>query len=153
MPRFVFLISVLCSAVLVAAPVMAESPNLQPGLWAYDTVSTVEGPVNLPPQNMKNKECLTQQDLDKGVDMLNIPKQCTLTRTDIRRDRADFAATCTMGGMNSFYQGHSIFSGNQLNGQMRSETQTPLGPMIMNMTFKAKRVGECRAPNQLPSER
>lgn len=143
MPRFVSLTSLVCSAVLFSTPVLADTPNLHPGLWAYDTVSTVEGPVNLPPQNVKNQECLTQQDLDKGVDMLNIPEQCTPTRTDIGRDRADFAATCNMGGMNSVYQGHSTFSGDQLQGQMRSETDTPLGKMIMNMNFTAKRIGEC----------
>ena len=143
MPRFVSLISLISSALLFTVPALAETPNLQPGLWAYDTVSIVEGPVNLPPQNMQNEECLTQQDLNKGVDMLNIPEQCRLTQTDIGRDRADFAATCNMGGMNSVYKGHSTFNGDRLQGQMRSETDTPLGKMIMNMTFKAKRVGEC----------
>lgn len=128
---------------LVAGPVMAETPNLQPGLWAYDTVSTIEGPLNLPPQNTSNQECLTQDDLNKGVDMLNIPEQCQLTQTDISHERADFAATCMMAGMSSVYKGHTLFNGDQLNGMMRSETDTPLGKMIMNMTFKAKRVGGC----------
>jgi len=143
MPRIVSLASFLCCAWLLSAPVQAETPNLHPGLWAYDTVSTVEGPINLPPQNMKNEECLTQQDLNKGVDMLNIPEQCTLTQTDIARDRADFAATCNMGGMTSAYKGHSTFNGDTLQGKMRSETDTPLGKMIMNMSFTAKRIGAC----------
>lgn len=133
----------LITLILAAQPILAETPNLQPGLWAYDTVSTIEGPLNLPPQNTSNQECLTQEDLNKGVDMLNIPEQCQLTQTDIAHDRADFAATCMMGGMSSIYKGHTLFKGDHLDGMMRSETDTPLGKMIMNMTFKAKRVGGC----------
>lgn len=143
MPRFLSVIALLSSVSFFTVPVLADTPNLQPGLWSYDTVSTIEGAVNLPPQNMTNQECLTQQDLNKGVDMLNIPEQCSLTQTDIAKDRADFAATCNMGGMTSVYNGHTKFYGDHLQGQMRSETDTPLGTMIMNMTFNAKRVGEC----------
>lgn len=128
---------------LLAANAHADTPNLQPGLWAYTNVTTVEGAVSLPPQTSNNQECLKQADLDKGVDMLNIPEQCTLTRVEISRDNADFAATCNMGGMTSMYNGHTDFLGNKLQGSMDSETDTPLGKMLMNMAFTAKRVGDC----------
>jgi hypothetical protein len=139
--RIVF--PVLTVLPLMASVAFADTPNLQPGLWAYTHITTIEGAVSLPPQSSKNQECLQQQDLDKGVDMLNIPEQCTLTRVDIKRDRADFAASCDIGGMTSSYEGHTDFNGDTLEGQMQSETDTPLGKMLMNMTFNAKRVGDC----------
>lgn len=139
--RIVF--PVLTVLPLMASVAFADTPNLQPGLWAYTHITKIEGAVSLPPQSSKNQECLQQQDLDKGVDMLNIPEQCTLTRVDIKRDRADFAASCDIGGMTSSYEGHTDFNGDTLEGQMQSETDTPLGKILMNMTFNAKRVGDC----------
>lgn len=136
-------IPVLTATLLLATHAQAETPNLQPGLWAYTNVTTIEGAVSLPPQTTNNRECLKQEDLDKGVDMLNIPEQCTLTRVDISRDKADFAATCNIGGMTSAYNGHTDFLGDKLQGKMDSETDTPLGKMLMNMAFTAKRVGDC----------
>jgi hypothetical protein len=128
---------------MVAAPVLAETPNLQPGLWSYTNSSTIEGPMSIPPQTTSNQECLKQEDLDKGVDMLDIPQKCTVTKADIFRDSTDFAATCDMGGLTSLYKGHASFHGDHLKGKMRSEMNTPLGKVIMNMDFKAKRIGEC----------
>lgn len=143
MSRFSHLFTILTSALMVAGPVLAETPNLYPGLWSYTNSTTVEGPMSMPPQTASNKECLKQEDLNKGVDMLNIPEQCTITQADIFRDRADFAATCNLSGMTSSYKGHTAFHGDRLEGKMTSETDTPLGKMIMKMDFKAKRIGEC----------
>jgi hypothetical protein len=126
-----------------ASAALADTPNLQPGLWAYDNVSTIEGPLNLPPQNHSNQECLKQDDLDKGVDMLNIPESCTITRADIYRDKTEFAATCDMSGIASSYQGFANFHGDHLDGKMTSEMDSPLGKIIMHMNFTAKRVGDC----------
>ena len=95
------------------------------------------------PQTTRNQECLKQEDLDKGVEILNIPRQCSVTRADISRNGADYAATCDIGGMKSLYQGHTTFHGDHLQGNMQGETDTPLGKMIMNMDFTAKRIGQC----------
>ena len=137
------IIPALTAMLLMANSAKAETPNLQPGLWANTNVTTIEGAVSVPQQTTNNQECLTQKQLDKGVDMLNIPEQCSLSQVDISRDQADFAATCNMAGMTSVYQGHTDFNGNSLKGSMRSETDTPMGVMLMTMAFTAERVGDC----------
>ncbi len=144
MSRLIHPFFILSSALLVAVPVLAETPNLQPGLWSYTNTTSIEGPMSVAPQTARNQECLTQEDLNKGVEMLNIPKQCTITRADISRDSADYAATCDISGMKSLYKGHTDFHGDHLQGHMQGETDTPLGKMLMKMDFTARRVGECQ---------
>lgn len=143
MSRLFPLLGYLSLSLALATPVLADTPNLAPGLWAYTNVTSISGPVSVSPQTTNNQECLKQKDLDKGVDMLNIPQSCTITQADIHRDNTQFAAVCNMSGMKSLYQGHANFHGDHLDGMMNSETDTPLGKMLMNMEFTAKRVGDC----------
>ncbi|UPH46585.1 hypothetical protein [Methylophaga pinxianii] len=42
---------------------LAETPNLQPGLWTYTSNASVEGPMNMPAQTNSNQEYLTQEKL------------------------------------------------------------------------------------------
>lgn len=143
MPRFISLLAYFSASLALTAPVLAETPNLSPGLWAYSNQTSISGPVNISPQTTNNQECLKQEDLNKGVEMLNIPDSCKVTQADIYRDKTEFAATCDMSGIPSSYQGHANFHGDHLDGKMTSEMDSPLGKIIMHMNFTAKRVGEC----------
>ena len=141
MARIIYLFALLVT--VISTPVMAAKPDLQPGMWSYTYTTSIKGPVSIKPQTMTNKECMRQQDLNKGVGMLNIPKQCTITKVNIMRDGTQFAATCNISGMSSEYQGQAKFYGDHLQGNMTSQTDTPLGKMIMDMGFTAKRIGNC----------
>jgi hypothetical protein len=130
---------------LLLSPVFAEEkPNIQAGLWSYTHTTTMEGAINLPPQTTTAEECFTQKSLDKGVDMLNIPKSCTINSIVMTHEQADFDATCLLAGLNANYAGHVNFNGNQLDGRMTSQSQTPLGLMVMKVNFVGKRIASCK---------
>lgn len=131
------------SAVFFSLPAVAQTPNLQPGLWAYTSNTTIEGPMNMPPQQHSNQECLTQDKLDKGIDVLNIPESCNVTQADIKQDRVDYAASCNMEGMTTLFKGYATFHGTRLEGKMSSEMNTPLGPMTMQSAYQGERIGDC----------
>ncbi|MCX4193185.1 DUF3617 domain-containing protein [Methylophaga sp. OBS1] len=131
------------STVLLAPVASAETPDLKPGLWVYTHNTEIEGPMSIAPQTSENKQCVTQADLDKGLDVLEIPKNCKLTRVDIQPARADYAAICDMQGMQTRFSGYATFHGERMQGQMNSEMDTPLGKMIMKMDYEAHRQGDC----------
>lgn len=131
------------SILLVTMSAQAETPNLNPGLWSYTNITTVQGPVSLPPHQETNQQCVTQQDLDKGIDVLEIPEDCTITRADIQRDRVDYSANCKMQGMQTQLVGHATFHGDHMKGQMSSNMDTPMGKMTMQMDYQAQRLGGC----------
>ena len=135
--------NLLIGLLLLAAPAAAETPDLQPGLWAHHSTVTIEGPMNLPPQTSHNQECLTQQKLDNGIDALNIPESCTISRADIKRSRVDYAASCTIQGVTTLFEGYATFHGTRLEGKMSSSMETPLGTMLMKTDYKAERIGDC----------
>lgn len=122
---------------------VAETPNLQPGLWSHTSTSSIEGPMTIPSQATTNQECLTQADLDKGIDVLNIPKECTVTQADIRSDRVDYAASCNMQGVSTVFKGFATFHGTRIEGKMTSDMDTPLGKMLMKTDYSGERIGDC----------
>lgn len=136
-------IPVLSITWLMIAPALADTPNLHPGMWSHHSTTTFEGPIPLPSQQDSDQHCFTQQDLDKGIDVLSIPKACTITRADIKRDRADYAANCNREGMNAEITGHARFHGERMDGSMNSEMHTPMGTMTMLIHYQAQRIGDC----------
>jgi hypothetical protein len=133
------------SLMTICLPVHAETPNLQPGIWAHTTTTTIEGPMSLQPQTSTNQECLTQAQIDKGVNMLEIPQQCIVQKVKVLRDSADFAVDCDIQGIKNHFIGHTNFHGDHMDGQMSSEMNSPMGVMVMKMNFTAKRIGACTA--------
>ena len=133
------------SLTTLSFPVLAETPNLQPGIWAHTTTTTIEGPMSLQPQTSTNQECLTQAQIDKGVNMLEIPQQCIVQEVKVLRDTADFAVDCDIQGIKNHFIGHTNFHGDHMDGQMSSEMNSPMGTMVMTMNFSAKRIGACPA--------
>ncbi|MAX52392.1 MULTISPECIES: DUF3617 domain-containing protein [unclassified Methylophaga] len=133
------------SLMAVCLPAYADKPNLTPGMWAHTTTTTIQGPMSLEPQTSSNQECLTQAQIDKGVDMLEIPKQCLVQKVNVLRDTADFAVDCDIQGIKNHFIGHTNFRGDHMDGQMSSEMNSPMGTMVMTMNFSAKRIGACPA--------
>jgi hypothetical protein len=130
---------------LISTVIAAETPNLQPGLWSYTTTTTVEGPLAVPAQTTNNEECLTQAQVNKGIDMLELPAQCAVVQADVMRDSSNFTLSCDMQGIQALFNGQTQFHGDHMQGNMLSEMNTPLGVMLMKMDFVSKRVGDCPA--------
>ena len=125
------------------AAVMADTPNLNPGLWAHTTTSTIEGPLNLPAHSQTHQHCLQQEDLDKGLDMLQLPNDCSVLKADINRDSMEFAMQCVIEGIDVQFTGYATFYGSRMQGQMSSDMATPMGTMQLIMHYNAERVADC----------
>lgn len=143
MQRFLYFTAFIFSA-FISLPLQAETPNLNPGLWSHKSVTTIKGPIEIAPQNHTHEQCVTQADLEQGLEALDIPENCNVTHADLRRDRVDYAANCNMQGSTTEFEGHATFDGDQMQGQLASEMQTPIGVMIMQIDYQAERVGECQ---------
>lgn len=143
MSHCIRLFILLSTAVLFSSNGLAETPNLKPGLWSYTTTTTLEGPMNMAPNTSSSRECLTQEQINKGINMLDIPEQCIVLKADVFHDRSEFALDCNMQGIKTMFKGNAAFHGEQMNGKMDGEMNTPLGPMLMKMNFKSERIGNC----------
>ncbi len=74
---------------------------------------------------------------------INLHESCNVTKADIKTDRVDYAASCSIEGMTTLFEGYATFHGNRLKGKMSSDMNTPLGPMKMNTEYQGERVGDC----------
>lgn len=141
MQRFFYFTGII--SVLFSLPLMAETPNLNPGLWSHKSITTIKGPVEIAPQSHTHEQCVTEADLEQGIDALDIPENCNVTHADLQRDRVDYAARCNMEGAKTDFEGYATFDGEQMQGQMASEMQTIVGVMIMRIDYQAERIGDC----------
>lgn len=140
---YALLPAMLTGALIFSASAIAETPNINPGLWKHTTSMSLQGPMNMPPQITTDQECITQADIDKGADFVDMPSGCNLTQIDIRRDSMDYGMSCDMQGMRATFQGQMTFNGNKMQGSMASEVDTPVGKMIMQMETEAERISDC----------
>lgn len=143
MSRYTPVLVTVSMIILSSIAFADETPNLAPGLWSYTHTTRIEGPMSIEPQTASNQQCITQADIDKGLGVIDLPEGCQLTRAEIQRDRADYAAECDMQGMQSRFNGYATFHGKQMQGQMNSEMDTPLGKMLMKMDYQAEHQGDC----------
>lgn len=133
----------LLGSALLATSVAAATPNVTPGLWSHTNTMSMQGPMGMPPQVFSGEECITQADIDKGVDLVDMPAGCTLTQMDIRRHSMDYGMSCNMDGMQMSFTGTMTFEGERMQGEMTSEIDTPIGKMIMKMESRGERIGDC----------
>lgn len=135
--------ALLTSAVFFSSTAIAETPNINPGLWQHKTSMSLQGPMNMPPQVSTDKECITQTDIDKGIDFIDLPSGCNMTQVNIRRDSMDYGMQCDMQGLRADFTGTMRFNGHQMDGSMSSHVDTPMGKMTMQMETEAHRIGDC----------
>ena len=140
---YALMTAMLTSSILFSTTILAETPNINPGYWQHNTSLSLQGPFNLPPQVTTDQECITQADIDKGVEVLDLPKECSLITYDIRKDSADYSMQCDIEGMRAEFTGRLNFYGDNMTGSMSSDVETPLGVMTMQMESEARRIRDC----------
>jgi hypothetical protein len=125
------------------ASVQAETPNLEPGMWETTLTMRSEGGFPMPEQNHTNSECMSEEDLAKGDAFFDDVEQCEFQHREIRRDGADFEMTCSDSGMSIKMTANMAFHGDRSEGTIRTDIETPMGPMTMVTTLKGRRTGDC----------
>ncbi|WP_018881262.1 DUF3617 domain-containing protein [Thioalkalivibrio sp. ALE30] len=131
---------------LVALPLaaQADTPNIQPGLWENQNTMIMEGMAGMPDQTETTTECVTQEEIDRGENIIEAPEGCTLDQMDMTADRMDYTMSCTdpQGGQMQM-EGSMRFMGDRAEGEMTSEMDTPMGPMNVRMETRGQRIGDC----------
>lgn len=138
------LVAVVCIALPLAALAQEQTPNLEPGQWKFTSVSSVEGNLPIPEQTEQYQECLTQQKIDEGtVGALDDDENCSVIEKNATQDGLQFRLSCQQGDASATIEGDMRYAGDRLDGDMRVESSTAAGNIVMNTTIEGQRLGDC----------
>lgn len=134
-------------AVLLApVAVQAEQPNIQPGEWEYENVTTFEGDMDIPEQRETTTECVTQEDIDEGLIAPDEAEmgECEIIDQNISSSEMTYTMQCVdeEGGqmtMNAEMQ----FHGDRATGTIHGDMETAMGQMQVETRMEGQRIGDC----------
>ncbi|WP_376695605.1 DUF3617 domain-containing protein [Wenzhouxiangella sp. EGI_FJ10305] len=130
----------------LATVAMAETPNIEPGLWKYENNMTFSGDVPIPDQNQTSEECVTAEDIAEGDAFLDDVDECEITHKDLRRDGMDYSMDCTQpDGTQMTMDAEMQFNGDSASGTIDGKMETPMGAMQMTINVSGQRIGDCPA--------
>src|SRR5690554_3593703 len=110
----------------LAASAVAETPNIEPGLWEYSNKMSFSGDIPIPDQEQTTEECLTSEDIAEGEAFLDDVEECDITRKDLRRDGMNYVMTCNQAeGMQMTMEANMQFNGDSANGTITGNMETP----------------------------
>ncbi len=138
--------SVLAAAMIAGAtlPAMAEEPNIEPGMWEYNSTMSFEGDMPIPDQSETTSECVTIEDVREGDAFIEDMEGCEMTHRDMRRDGMDYAMECEAPDGTAVNMEASMqFNGDTATGTITGDMETPMGPMQMTIDLEGRRIGEC----------
>jgi hypothetical protein len=128
----------------VGASALAETPNLEPGMWEYHNKMSFQSDFPIPDQEHTNQECVTLEDIERGDAFLEDVEECDITRQDIRSDGMDYSMVCRgPDGTEMTMTATMHFHGDTANGTITGQMETPMGPMQMTIEMNGRRIGDC----------
>lgn len=133
---------------LLAAPLSAADPNIQPGEWEVTSRVTTTGFMPMPEQSTTETQCIRAEDVTADALMaLPVEDGCEITQRESGRDRATLAWRCDMnqGGMRMQADGRADmrFNGDRSDGTMDMKMTTPMGDMDIRGVITGRRIGDC----------
>ena len=123
----------------------ADRPNIEPGLWEYETRMTVEAAFPFPEQTDTTTDCVTEEDVSKAdtfIGELDM-EECDITRQEMRVDGANYEMSCTQEGITVDMVMDMQFYGDRSEGLITTQAQTPMGPMKSTIVMTGRRIGDC----------
>lgn len=140
--RFSFIVGSALLATSLTA--VAEQPNINPGLWEYQTTVKIQSDFPIPDQSSTTTECVTAEDIAEGQFAMEDLEGCETTRRDIRRDSMDVELSCAApDGTSMTMKAHMDFYGDSASGTVTGDMETPMGAMNMQITLEGRRLGDC----------
>ena len=132
------------SLLILGTSVVAETPNLEPGMWEYHNKMSFQSDFPIPDQEHTNQECVTLEDIERGDAFLDDAEECEITRQDMRSDGMDYSMTCRgPDGTEMTMDATMQFDGDTATGTITGEMETPMGPMQMSIDMTGRRIGDC----------
>ena len=123
----------------------ADRPNIEPGLWEYETRMTVEAAFPFPEQTDTSTECVTEEDVSKAdafIDSMDM-EECDIQRQEMRNDGANYEMSCTQEGITVDMVMDMKFFGDRSEGLITTQAATPMGPMKSTIVMTGRRLGDC----------
>lgn len=141
--RFKILTATLAFGLISLA--FADRPNIEPGLWEYKTVMSVEAAFPFPDQSDTTTECVTEEDISKADTFLGDMdmEECDVTRKEMRADGANYEMTCVQDGVSVDMVMDMKFYGDRSEGLITTHANTPMGPMKSTIQMTGRRLGDC----------
>ncbi|AKS43306.1 DUF3617 domain-containing protein [Wenzhouxiangella marina] len=138
-------IAVAALSASLALSAAADAPNIEPGNWEHTSTVTFVSEFPIPEQSDTSTSCITAEDVAEGQAFMDEPMEgCTITNRDVRADGMDYSMSCEQGeGMTMTMEASMQFNGDSMEGTIRGEMQSPMGPMQMNVTMSGRRIGDC----------
>ncbi len=122
----------------------ADEPNLNPGLWEYNTTITFDSEFPIPDQQDSSTDCLTAEDIAQGNTFVDDMEGCEMVREDLRSDGMDYVMECQApDGTSITMEAQMAFDGDTATGNISGDMETPMGPMKMNINIDGRRIDDC----------
>jgi hypothetical protein len=140
------MMSVLLLLLALPVTLLADKPNVEPGLWQYTSTTTIEGaPVPIPEEVTTHRECVTEADLKEEDFLLEKGDECDFYELDVRESGMSYKMICS-----DFESGTSInldtemsFHGDRMQGTITGTMDSPMGMLDMHIDVEAERLGDC----------
>ncbi|GHE19960.1 DUF3617 domain-containing protein [Halomonas urumqiensis] len=136
----------LLAAALLALPLVAvaETPNIEPGMWEFTSTTSVQGEMPIPDQTDTHQECIAQGDLDDAdFQFLEVEEDCELLEHNVTADGVDYQMVCRAEGGEANIDGRMDFLGERTEGTVQILVDSPMGAMEMHTEVDGQRIGEC----------
>ncbi len=96
----------------------------------------------IPDQSDTSTNCITAEDINDGQFMQDM-EGCNIIEQDMRADGMSYSMECDAGGTNMTMEAEMSFMGDTMEGTVRGEMESPMGPMQMTVTMSGRRIGDC----------
>lgn len=137
-----YLISMLILFTL-AMPALAESPNLEPGMWQTTSTVSFEGEMDIPDETETETECLTEEDLSEAEFFMD-DDECTVEDREVSASGLSGRMICDYGGEASAELDIEMqFGGDHMEGRISGILSTPMGEVQMLSEMEGERIGDC----------
>lgn len=136
---------ILIGLSLLAAPVAAEQPNMEPGLWQYVNTTVMEGePMGRQQQERTHQQCVTESDLQDPEFMMEDVQDCEISNRSVSVSSMSYDMRCEQqSGMVVDMTADIRFLGERMEGTMTGTMTSPMGEMDMDVSMEAERIGDC----------
>jgi len=131
---------VLAAALALAAPALAQAPQVRPGLWEYRMKMDMDGKAQ--PMQMEHKACLSKEQIAKSEHV--VPRQggdksdCRMLTQGVAGSTVTFVMECSRPEPMRT-EGRTTFKGDSFESDM---TFTGRGQKFRQQ-ISARRLGEC----------
>jgi len=136
-------IAALATCGFAAAAAAADSLKINPGLW--ETTSTVTMPKMTEPQTHTETKCIRKERLDPSDFSLEKNSPCTSSDFSVEGNTATWTIDCSiLGGGKMHGEWQMTSKENSMDGKGSMSADVNDMKMEMNMTWKGKRLGDCK---------